>query len=569
MTEMILPGVYIDVRPEGLIVPGRVSVGNVGIVGTASKGPINEPVTLASYSDARDQFGEYDQWIDGNSNELTLVRALELVFGHGATTVVAVRVSQTTVGKAVAAQAEIPLQSASGDNATLRAKTPGTWGNDLQVNVWDAVGPAFVEDEAHTGAGTITLTSTPILKSARNRIRHRIGATGFTRSLTIIYDDTAAAPAAGQAKIDRASGQVSFGDTPDAADTITASYAVDPSAAVMVRVRQMRGQEVVAQESYTVVSGNDLVTDIMNPLAPSSLVEAEAAANPAEKPGKSAAATAWLPFQGGSNGQAAGSGDYRGGLDALLNEDTHLMVAAGQDAGFGPVLDAHCQTASTDAIKRDRIGVTGSGIGAAGQLPALRAHTLASDRIVFVAPGITVTDVAAPGQPLVTLPGAYAAAAIAGLLAHFPPHVSLTNKTLSVNGLQTAFTAPELTELLQSRVLALEVRQGFRVVRAITTSTNTAWQQITTRRIVDYAKFGVRSAAEPYIGLLNNTRVRAALRATVNAFLAEMVEDEMLVSYELDVTATREDERQGIARVTMVLRPVFSIDFIKVTMFLE
>jgi hypothetical protein len=48
-----------------------------------------------------------------------------------------------------------------------------------------------------------------------------------------------------------------------------------------------------------------------------------------------------------------------------------------------------------------------------------------------------------------------------------------------------------------------------------------------------------------------------------------MVDDEMLISYELDVTATREEERQGIARVTMVLRPTFSIDFIKVTMFLE
>jgi hypothetical protein len=48
-----------------------------------------------------------------------------------------------------------------------------------------------------------------------------------------------------------------------------------------------------------------------------------------------------------------------------------------------------------------------------------------------------------------------------------------------------------------------------------------------------------------------------------------MVEDEKLISYQLDVTATRDEERRGIARVTIVLRPTFSIDFIKVTMFLE
>jgi hypothetical protein len=122
---------------------------------------------------------------------------------------------------------------------------------------------------------------------------------------------------------------------------------------------------------------------------------------------------------------------------------------------------------------------------------------------------------------------------------------------------------------VKSRVLALEQRQGFRIVKGITTSTNTAWTQITTRRIVDYAKYGVRSAANSYIGLLNNDRVRGALRATINSFLAQMVTDEKLVSYELNVTATREQERQGIVQVTMTLRPTFSIDYIQVTMFLE
>ena len=169
----------------------------------------------------------------------------------------------------------------------------------------------------------------------------------------------------------------------------------------------------------------------------------------------------------------------------------------------------------------------------------------------------------------VTLPGAYTAAAIAGLISSYSPHVSLTNKPLAIRGLAAKYTNAELTRLVNAHVLALQEKLGFRVVKGITTSTNTAWHQITTRRIVDYAKYGVRSAANPYIGLLNNERVRGALRATVNSFLAEMVNAEMLVSYDLDVTATRDEERQGIARVTLVLRPTFSIDFIKVTMFLE
>lgn len=86
---------------------------------------------------------------------------------------------------------------------------------------------------------------------------------------------------------------------------------------------------------------------------------------------------------------------------------------------------------------------------------------------------------------------------------------------------------------------------------------------------MDFAKFGVRSAANSYIGLLNNARVRSAMRSTINSFLTEMVDAEQLISYELEVSATRDEEIKGIARVTLVLRPTFSIDFIKVTMFLE
>ena len=84
MAEMILPGVYIDVRAEGLITADRVSVGNLGVVGTASKGQIGVPVLLGSYSEAQEQFGNYNAFVDGRSQELTLVRALEQAYNSGA-----------------------------------------------------------------------------------------------------------------------------------------------------------------------------------------------------------------------------------------------------------------------------------------------------------------------------------------------------------------------------------------------------------------------------------------------------------------------------------------------------
>jgi hypothetical protein len=567
MSEMVLPGVYIEVRPEGLIVPGQISVNTIGIVGTASRGPVGTPVFLGSIAEARERFGDPDPWRGGTSDELTLVRALQLAYGHGATSVTALRVASG--GGAKAGQT---LSSAGGECVRIRAATPGTWGNSLQVNVAPNAGDSdenpFVLNEEHPGAATITLKRKPVAKSARNRVEYFVDATGVTHTLAVIYEDTAAAPTAEQAKINTADGTVTFGLATDPQDKVTVSYMVAKTApnptpnqpplptAVKVTVRQLKGDDVVARAQFTAFDGDDLVAQLTNGL--STLVDAVARANSSEMPTQSPPGT-WANFTGGDDGAATSDSDYRSGFEVLLNEDAQIMVAAGQDDSFGDDLDSHCQTASTDAIKRDRIGVVGSGRTAS--LDTLRGHTLASDRIVFVAPGIRVGDD--------DLPGSYAAAAVAGLLAAFPPHISLTNKTIRVDRLATRFNSAQLIQLLDARVLALEQRNGFRIVRGITTSTNTAWLQITTRRIVDYAKYGVRSAAEPYIGLLNNARVRSALRTTVNSFLAGMVDDEMLVSYDLTVGATRDEERRGIARVTMVLRPTFSIDFIKVTMFLE
>jgi len=85
---------------------------------------------------------------------------------------------------------------------------------------------------------------------------------------------------------------------------------------------------------------------------------------------------------------------------------------------------------------------------------------------------------------------------------------------------------------------------------------------------VDYAMYGVRSACNPYIGKLNNDRVRGAMKATIDGFLTRMVQDEALTAYQLEVSATRAQEIAGECMVTMTLQPTFSIDFIMVTMYL-
>jgi hypothetical protein len=300
-------------------------------------------------------------------------------------------------------------------------------------------------------------------------------------------------------------------------------------------------------------------------------------ANSAEKPNVQIAGLGQ-----GANGAAFTGYNASATYDPLLDVDAHIILAAGQPhTAAGAALDAHCQKASTDVFKRDRIAVVGSGFAASGTRPptggqvdtfvnGLIGNTLASDRVILVAPGIVASSSAPDDQAVnpIMLPGAYTAAVIAGMLAAFPPHISLTNKPVSVAGLEAIFNIAELTELVQNRVTALEVSRGIRVLRGQTTDDG-AFREITTRRIVDYAKYGVRSAAGPFIGLLNNDRVRSSLRTTINTFLTGMLQDEMLVGYELDVSATRQQQIAGIVQVTITLQPVFSINFIKVTMILS
>jgi len=471
ITEMILPGTYIDVRAEGLIGVGGIATGNVGVVGTASRGPINEAVTLGSYGEALDTFGAPDRWPDGanaQAGALTLTRALQQVFAGGASTVYAVRLGLDDMAKATWPVLE---QGNNPDTLfTLTAATPGTWANDMKVSI------------AAPAAGACTLTVV--------RGREKEEFTG---------DDAGALAAA------------------------------------------------VNEGSRLVVA--------------STPAQADAASRPRD-------GDVAIGAQGGPNSTPATATTVGTALSKLEGSSVQIVLVAGEGPAIAqaPLL-AHLE--ATESAGAERIGVLGASAGVLATILS-EAAGVSNRRLIFVAPGIRVDDPARAGErnTTVVLPPAYAAALVAGKLASIAPHVSLTNKDVPVGALQVEFTRAQQKALLNSRVLVLRKDLGFRVLKGVTTDDG-PFKQISVRRVVDYAKEGVRRGANPYIGRLNNSRVRAALKATLDGFLSGMVLDEMLTGYTLDVSATRAQEIAGQAIVTMTLRPTFSIDFVKVIMNLE
>jgi len=88
-------------------------------------------------------------------------------------------------------------------------------------------------------------------------------------------------------------------------------------------------------------------------------------------------------------------------------------------------------------------------------------------RIALVGPGVVYTD---PGtrKPF-NLPPTYLAAAVGGQLASLAPHVSLTNKALSIDGTDVAYGVPAVKTLLGARMLVVRPKFGYQVVKGITT----------------------------------------------------------------------------------------------------
>ena len=645
MTEMIIPGTYIEVRPEGLISAGGVATGIVGVIGTARMGPVGEPVTLSGLSQSRDVFGVADLFSrpDDGSHPLTLVRALEQVYNNGASSVVALRVAGPSQSSATFALAD----AAGHTVVTLTAKTSGAWGNDIRVTVEPAQDDARIDGESHAGAFD-HLDHAPVVPSAQNQFRVFRGVTKQIQTFNAVYKvvqqetvppdasnryllfktpveqvasvnhfwvldgqgatvreygdgsilyGAGAPPDSGEVRLNPSTGELTFAaaEVPAAGQQVKARYAVghaDPAAGqVLVTTwdgsldfatgqspQQPDGDSLQASylvdrassvliglryastvESYTVPAGT-VLAGLINAAAVS-LVTATADATSGKglpKAGVDAYFGTGSNIPGGS-GAEAGHDEYEAGLEQLANQLINIVVLAGQDAASaGTLLSAHLN--ATEQVDYERIGV----IGAKGSTVAeFLGHNMAADRVVLVAPGLLLDD----GS---VLPAAYTAAAVAGLISSVPVQTSLTNKVLTIPTPALRPNRGEQEQLIQRNVLTVIQKEGFRIVKGVTTAgIGTPFSAIPTLRIVDYAKYGVRSAANPYIGRLNNARVRAALKATLDAFLTRMVEDEALTQYALDVSATRAQEIAGEVAVVMTLQPTFSIEFIRVVMILQ
>ena len=234
--------------------------------------------------------------------------------------------------------------------------------------------------------------------------------------------------------------------------------------------------------------------------------------------------------------------DYEAAFTALGKREAQLVVCDSGELAVQQALKTAVETASEQ--RRERIAVVGGDGDTAAEL-VTRAAALNSERVVLVGPDA----LSSKGD---ALPGVFAAAALAGVLANGgDPAVPLNGAELTgLSGLEEDYGDNDIDLLVRGGVTPLESVGGvISPVRGITTRTTTGgaadatWRELTTILIVDDLLPTLRAALRGRFARAKNTaRGRSAIRSQVIVELEKKVAAEIIESYgDVTVTASAED----------------------------
>jgi len=269
-------------------------------------------------------------------------------------------------------------------------------------------------------------------------------------------------------------------------------------------------------------------------------------------------------------GKDASAEDYNDALSQLDDEpDVDLVLAAVQDFTnvatvaeiYGHVIN-HCNRLSGDAKGRLGLGQIGPSWVTAktddvAEVKAVEAvSSLVSDRFVMVAPHGAV-------------------GAVTGMIGNLDYFISPTFKTIGGTGALQRLKTTDQTTLLGANIapVSTERGRGTIVVRGLTTDGD----QISVRRVADRSVRTLKMVGDLFIGRLNNSDGRGALKQKLIEALMQMERDGALVpstdgkdpAFKVDVYSSQADFALGIVRVDMAVRPIRAIDYIYATVLVQ
>lgn len=176
-----------------------------------------------------------------------------------------------------------------------------------------------------------------------------------------------------------------------------------------------------------------------------------------------------MPFaylSGGSDGVTS-TAEWSTGFNTLQAVDAQWICPVSTNPAIWSMADTHAQYMSS-AGRMERRCIVGAPAGTTDAAAIAYAKALNSDRTSLV--HIGYYDYNAAGK-LQLYPASYMAALLTGMFAGVNPGTALSNKTISVSGLERKLRNPTDTDpLINGGVLCIEdTKSGYKVVQSIST----------------------------------------------------------------------------------------------------
>ena len=548
------PTVETIVDDSGLA-PQSIAIGNnLALIGLCQGGIPKKPTIIRSVAHARSVLR------DGE-----LLWAVEKAFSPSPDTsapgvIYAVRVNPAT-------QATTTLKNAAGvDVMTLKSTDYGLYTNGVKIKieagslkglkVTTQLGTQYYFQDniardaftlRYTGAAltaTVTTTETTLVLTA--------GATTTTIQLAELVTV--------QRLVER------LGSEPDW------TVVLFPEAELTPAVRGLDGMTAVDAKAAaaTVTANLQAVIDWINSPA-EDLVTAERVVGAVTVP----APIPWTNLADATDGLSL-TADWSACFDALQSEDVQWLTPLSSTPAIWAMADAHCQFMSTTE-RRERRCFVGNDTGLELEEAAADAALINSDRTAYVYPGFYAYNSAAQ---LVLMPAYRLAAMCAAAFASLTPGEPMTNKRLSIQGLELPIAMPSDTDyLIREGVLAVyqNMRGEFRVAQSCTTwRTNRNYNrvEISTGVALDYTVRSVREALESYVGRKGTRLSLDSIVNTVASTLKALSQPEPfgmgLLAGDAINPAYRNitaELNEDVVRVNFECSPVIPINYILVSVY--
>jgi hypothetical protein len=556
LTVLVVPGVSIETRFD-VLPPLPAASGVVGIAAITDRPPATSRLVGLTKS------AEIDSLL-GPGTRASAPEIAHLL-GNGAQEVL---VSHVAGG----GPAALTLNNGDGVAAlTLRARSNGTWSHNLSVDVraLNAGTGGVARVTIRLLSGGRVVEEFPDLAGDRNDPNNLFDVIN-SRSINVVAVDPGFSgddPAPGTYALpgDGTGVPVSVAGEATELFRIFAETGVDETG-LNVEISGT-GNAIILRVSRSGAVLEEFTRLSMNPdsarhlpaivLANSALITLRQANSLPANERLPAAITAPVPLAGGSSPNAAA---FQTAIDLLGNDPRiNLVLASVEPTATANTVRTIHQSLVAHAVAQADEGSPRIAFGAvtAAEQPDLdqvRDHAAAvrNRRFVLVSP-------------------AGAAGAVAGMVSRVSPEISPTFKPVPLFGIPPAtYSGSELNKLLgpSHNTLVVQQRTGRGVI--VLRGLDTSGDQISVTRVADAAIRETKAISENFIGRLNSSDARAALRSQIVATFTRMERAGQLVpstdgsdpAFIVDVYSTQQDFAQGIVRIDIAVRPVRAIDFI-------